>query len=58
MATYRLEVFGQSRIKPEGKNIHLFGEDNLSFEQAMAIVEDLNKRQFILNQEIHLIQEN
>jgi hypothetical protein len=56
MATYRLEVFG--KIKPTEELVyHLFGEDNLTFEQAMAIIEDLHKRPCVLNQEIHLIQE-
>jgi hypothetical protein len=55
--TYRLEVYGQTLIRPEGKNICLFGDENLTFEQAMAIIEDLHKRPCVLNQEIHLIQE-
>jgi hypothetical protein len=53
--TYRLEVFG--KIEPADKfAYHLFGEENLTFEQAMAIIEDLHKRP-VHNQEIHLIQE-
>jgi hypothetical protein len=53
MTTYRLEVF--DKLNPADKfAYHLFGEENLTFEQAMAIIEDLDYRPV----EIRLIQEN